>query len=720
MGLVSYWQHVLTCLLFFSISQDGVAESSYIGSKSCAACHQSEYQQWRKSHHYHAMAKASSDTVLGDFDDAVFEYDGQETRFFKKNDKFFVRTEDKNGDIDDFEIDFTFGIYPLQQYLIEFPDGRLQALSVAWDGRPAKEGGQRWYHLYPRERVDQNDVLHWTGVFQNWNGGCAACHVTGLEKNYSQAYDRYNTAWSEINVACEGCHGKGSEHVRLVSDGADLTGPDTGFGVSLADHGMWRKNESGKTARRTSEDRAEKQIETCAACHSRREQFGRGDPGSSYLNNYSPALLEDSLYFPDGQVRDEVYVYGSFLQSKMYVEGVSCTNCHNPHNLKLKLEGNKLCLQCHQATVFDTPAHHFHDAPGSGAQCIACHMPETTYMGIDNRRDHSFRIPDPAASMSTGSPDACLQCHEDRDHTWSAQNIEKWYGTEGPRYMHTEVLHRARNSDVSILPGLLELARDETSPSIIRATALLESRRFPSHDTLESAITALASEDSLLRLGAVRSLEYLPAPHRFQVLRRLVQDPVKAVRIEVARTLAGAPLERLKAEDRTQLNALFEEFLEARKFNADRPDTQVDLGLFYLARGRTQRSEEAFRHALKLSPGYVPAMLNLADLYREQKREEEAEKLLRQAVSAAPDMAAAHHALGLLLVRIGDKQQALTHLEKAATLEPTDPQYAYVYSIALHDAGDRAGAIRVLEEAMTRHPANPQLRETLDYFLNQK
>jgi len=701
------------------ISHTADAESDYVGSRVCASCHQAEYQEWRTSHHFDAMAEASADTVLGDFDNAVVRYDGRETVFTKRNEKYFVRTEGRSGEVEEFQVSFTLGVYPLQQYLIEFPDGRIQALSIAWDSRPAKEGGQRWYHLYSGEGIDHRNILHWSGVFQNWNSGCAACHVTGFQKNYSRAQDRYDTAWSEINVACEACHGKGSEHVIRFSGNRDATERDTAYGRHVVDNGSWRKDDSGKTARRMIEERADGQIETCAACHSRREAIGYGEPGDPFLEYYVPALLEEPLYFADGQVKDEVYVYGSFLQSKMFAEGVSCTNCHNPHNLKLKVAGNGLCAQCHQPAAYDTREHHHHNASSEGAQCIGCHMPETIYMGVDGRRDHSFRIPDPVASKVTGSPDACLQCHNDRDHKWSARTIKRWHGKDGPVYTHAESLDRARMGDSSVVGRLLELARDGTSPAIVRATAMLESRRFPTQETLESAAKALASDEALLRLAAVRSLEYLPAQQRFQLLEGLVQDPVKAVRIVVARALAGVPLQRLRKEDQNRLEALFQEFIEAKELNADRPQTQIDLGLFYLARGDHGKSEDAFRHALKLSPAFAPAMLNLADLYRIQKREAKAEELLRSAVSVAPDMAAAHHALGLLLVRKGNMPSALISLERAASLEPSDSQYAYVYSIALYDTGDRAGAIEVLKEAIALHPGNQRLREALTYFLNK-
>ena len=555
-------------ILLFLTSPPVSAEPSFVSSEKCASCHQTEYQEWMGSHHWHAMEPASLESVLGDFDNVEFTHFDTISLFYTKDGKYFVRTENAAGALEDFEISYTFGVYPLQQYLIKFPDGRIQTLSIAWDSRPEQRGGQRWYHLYPEEKIDYQDIRNWTGAFQNWNSGCAACHTTGLQKNYSQADDRYETRWAEINVACESCHGKGSDHLEWATakagasnSGATISGK--GLTVSLADSGIWRYPDDGPTRRRSGGN-SNGQTEICATCHSRRAEISERDVRNSFLDGHNLALLESILYYPDGQVQDEVYVYGSFLQSKMYKEGVTCSNCHNPHSLKIKIEDNGLCLQCHKAEVFDASEHHFHKQASAGARCVNCHMPETTFMGIDGRRDHSFRIPDPASSELTGAPNACVQCHADRENAWASKNIQEWYGATGVRYKHTEILAKARANDSTILPGLLSLAHDEDTPSIIRATALLESGRFPSRETVQSASTALNSADPLIRLGAVRSLDFLPPPDKYRLLQPLVRDPVKSVRTEVARKLADVPVEQLPFEYRAELTALFTEFVESQ------------------------------------------------------------------------------------------------------------------------------------------------------------
>ncbi|MDX1380394.1 MAG: multiheme c-type cytochrome [Xanthomonadales bacterium] len=219
------------------------ATPPYAGTQSCAGCHEPEYAAWKTSHHYQAMRPATDETVLGDFGDTTFEYGNVTSRFFRRDGKFLVETDGPDGKLQEFEIAYTFGFEPLQQYLVPFPDGRYQALNVVWDTRPAAAGGQRWVHLYSEDEggaIGHDDRLHWTGSFQNWNARCAVCHSTGLEKNFAAAANRYRTEWQEIDVACEACHGPGAAHVQWAeSDRAGDPDPHKGFAFSLTDRGSF-------------------------------------------------------------------------------------------------------------------------------------------------------------------------------------------------------------------------------------------------------------------------------------------------------------------------------------------------------------------------------------------------------------------------------------------------------------------------------------------------
>ena len=319
-------------------------------------------------------------------------------------------------------IKYTFGVSPLQQYLVEFPDGRLQALPIAWDTRPMEQGGQRWFHLYPEEQITHDDELHWTRAAQNWNFMCADCHSTGVRKNYDPVADRFETQWAEIDVACEACHGPASRHLAWA-EAKEAGKPwdedeNKGLTVRLDERRdiTWTVDPATGNAVRSKPRTSERELEVCAQCHARRGQIAEDYvPGKPFLDDYRPALLEPPLYYADGQQRGEVYKWGSFLQSKMYAKGVTCSDCHEPHSGKLRASGNAVCTGCHLQGKYDTAEHHHHPPGSAGAACAACHMPTTTYMVIDPRHDHSLRVPRPDLSVEFGTPNPCTGCHTDRD-----------------------------------------------------------------------------------------------------------------------------------------------------------------------------------------------------------------------------------------------------------------------------------------------------------------
>jgi hypothetical protein len=454
----------------------------YVGAQVCAQCHQSEFDLWRGSHHDLAMQHANKETVRGDFADKQFDYFGTVSRLYKDGERFVVRTDGPDGRLQNFEVKYTFGVDPLQQYLVELDGGRVQALHLAWDARPVEQGGQRWFHLYPDEKIDYTDELHWTKLAQNWNHMCAECHSTNLKKNFDLEANQFKTTWSEINVACEACHGPGSGHVAWANKESgwnDLA--DKGFDVVFDErHGVsWRIDDSAPTAKRSERRQTAKEIETCARCHSRRsllsEDYQHGKP---LMDTHLPALLTERLYHADGQIKDEVYVYGSFLQSKMYHKGVTCSDCHDPHSARLRAPGNRACTQCHEASHYDSTRHHKHSANGAGSQCISCHMPARMFMVIDERNDHSFRVPRPDLSMRTGSPNACAQCHTDESNEWANAKLKLWFGSDWqPRWHFGEALHAGRVGMPGAERELAALATS-TAPPQCRCSQRLRLRRY--------------------------------------------------------------------------------------------------------------------------------------------------------------------------------------------------------------------------------------------------
>jgi len=696
---------------------------TYVGGTACASCHAKEQSAWQGSHHDRAMAEAAEATVLGNFTGAKFSHAGVTSTFFKRDGRFFVNTDGPDGKLADYEIRYTFGFTPLQQYLVEFPGGRLQALGIAWDARPAKQGGQRWFHLYPERKLKPGDPLHWTGIDQVWNYQCADCHSTHLRKNYDEKSNSYATAWTDINVTCEACHGPGSNHVAWAKKEGDwqrYEAAGKGLAVVLDERrgASWSIDAQTGNAARSKPRASSREIETCARCHARRGQFTDAwHAGNRFADGYRTALIEPGLYYDDGQIRDEVYNHGSLLASRMHSKGVTCSDCHDPHTGKLRAPGNAVCGQCHAPAKYDAAAHHHH-APGSkGAACAACHMPTTTYMVVDPRHDHSFRIPRPDRTVSLGVPNACNKCHADRKAEWAVAAVTAWFPQPKPGYQtFAEAFAAAERGAPGAQRALVAVAEDRGQSGFVRASAIRWLARYTSPATLPTIRAALGDADALVRAAAVGALSGADAGLRAQLLAPLLADPVRLVRMDAARALAGEPEARLSQADRTRFAAALEEYVAAERFNADRPEGRANLGNLRATQGRFDDALAAFRGALALDPTFEQAALNLADLHRSRGLEDEAEKTLREALQRDPRSAPAHFALGLSLTRQKRAGEALRELAEAAKLAPENTRFAYVYAVALNDAGKGAQARRELEGALKRQPYDRDVLLALALF----
>jgi predicted CXXCH cytochrome family protein len=687
---------------------------TFVGGTKCATCHPQQAETYRASDHARAMQPATPETVLGDFDQASVTHRGVTTTFFRRGERFLVRTEGPDGKPGEFEIAYTFGVDPLQQYLLPLPGGRLQALGLAWDTRPKTAGGHRWFHLYPGVTLRPSDPLHWTGREQTWNFQCAECHSTDLRKGYDLATNRYTTTWAELSVSCEECHGPGSAHVAWAearpAGAAKADAGATGLVVRLGrGDGAWTmKDERRGIAEWIGPPRSGAELEVCARCHARRRPIVDPHPyGRPFLDTHAPALLEPGLYHADGQALGEVYEWGSFLQSRMHRAGVTCSDCHEPHRAALRAPGNAVCAQCHLPARFDGPAHHHHRVGSEAARCVSCHMASQPHMVVDPRRDHSFRVPRPDLSVTLGTPNACTGCHRTRPAQWAADRIRAWGGHSlagGPGF--GPALDAARRGRPEAGTALTALAQDRSQPGIARATALAHLTEFRGASSAAVVEAALGDPDPLVRLGALRAVDALPRDRRGAVAA-LLRDPVRAVRLEAAQALAGTSLPEAQRGD---LEAAVTEWIRAEQVNADRPEAHVNLANLYGRLGRAADAESELRTALLLDPHFVPALVNLADLLRAQGRDADGARFLETAVRVAPADAEALHALALLRVRQGQVAEAVDLLRRAAAGRPDSARFAYVYAVALHDTGRVDDAIAVLTAAHGRRPAN---RETL-------
>ncbi len=685
---------------------DGVP---FVDNRVCKDCHPQSFQDWGSSQHAQAMQPATEQTVLGDFNQTRFTHQGVTSRFFKKDGKFGVHTQGSDGSMADFDITYTFGVEPLQQYLIPLPGGRLQSLSIAWDTQ-----NQHWFHLYPNEHVKPGDPRHWTGLYQTWNTMCAECHSTNLQKNYDPKNNTYQTTWSAINVSCQACHGPGARHVEWAKALKSKPGssyPDRGLVVDFT-----QLDGTG-------------QVEQCARCHARRHPVSVNDRhGRPLLDDFGPEGLRAGLYHADGQILDEVYVYGSYLQSKMYRAGVRCTDCHHPHRLKLRAEGNTLCRQCHQpklnsrfpnfpAKSYDTPAHHFHPAGSAGAQCVNCHMPAKTYMVIDSRRDHSFRIPRPDLAVKLGTPDACTECHLGRTARWAADVVTQWYGAEKPPH-YAEIIAAGRAGRREAIPELSRLAGASDKPTIVRATALELLRPYGTAGA-RAIVAALNDTHPLIRTAAVGGLSGFPPRARLEVAAPLLADPVRAVRIEAARVLASVPPDRFSPKQRPAFEAALDDYIAVQMAQADTPGAHLNLAVLETHQGQPGLAEQSYRTALRLDPAFLPARFNLSTLYNQMNRNADAERVLREGIRLAPKEGELYYSLGLILAEAQRLQDAAEALGHAAQLLPARGRVQYNYGLTLQHLGRRSEAEMALLKAHQLDPKEASIMQALAIFYIQ-
>ena len=673
-----------------SIDSDKV---TFVGRENCVECHQDAYKAWLGSDHDLAMDVANDTTVLGDFNDVQFSSDGVTARFYKKNGRFYVYTQGADGKPAEFEITYVFGVEPLQQYLIPFPGGRLQSLTIAWD-----TDRKQWFYLYPGQDIPYDDWLHWTRPAQTWNGMCAECHSTNLIKNYDPTTKSFNTTWSEIDVSCEACHGPGSRHVEWAKL-PPMARPDV---------------ENYDLVIRTGDITSREQVELCAPCHSRRTELGDYDHTSAnLLDNIVPTVLEEGLYYPDGQIEDEVYVYGSFVQSKMYKNNVKCSDCHDVHSLKLKADGNRLCLQCHQAEAYDVYEHHFHKKeyegrPSDGHLCVKCHMPERPYMVVDWRADHSIRVPRPDLSAQINTPNACNQvgCHDDKSIAWSVEHYRDWYGRASkPHYGTILAAGRERKPDAGDL--LRRLAGDELNPMIVRATALTLLASYPGKETDSAFNHALSDPEALVRYTAIMHVNPPNAERLVEQVAPLLFDPVLAVRTQAAAQLAGISEDLLKPYQRQALAQCLDEYVQAMKYSLDFAFAGHNLGNLYTKLNEPGKAEAYYKSAIDIDDLFYPAKVNLAMLYNSQGKNKEAERLLHEVIDAYPEQYDVAYSLALLLVELNKPNEAVTYLQRAADGMPNRSRVFYNLGLLRQQLGDGPAAEAALLHAIELEPNNP-------------
>lgn len=689
----------------------GLGIAAFVNEGQCQGCHTTQFQAWQGSHHQQAMQLATPSSVLGDFNNAGFTSTdtGEHTRFYRKGEQFWVNANGADGAPADFQVRFTFGVAPLQQYLLEYPGGRLQALGIAWDTQ-----ARRWFSLHPGQGVDHRSDQHWTRPAYNANFMCIECHATNFKRHFDPSTDTFASRWTAPGVGCQACHGPASAHVQWAGGGGG--GAGKGFAVPL-------KGSQQHVL-----------VEACARCHARRAPLADGfDHRHRLMDDYLPSSLTSFLHELDGKAREETFEYSTFAQSRMYAKGVTCTDCHDPHSGKPVAEGNGLCLQCHnpaarpsrpaidgaglQAKVYDSPEHHRHTPGSAGAQCVACHMPGKFYMGNDYRHDHGFSLPDPHGALRLGTPDACLSCHADQPAQRIVDQFSQWFGTAQKPDGYASVLATVRGGGPGAARALQRLLARGDLPPIRHATLLAELPGYPGARSLALAVEGLTNAEPQVRGAAVEAVAGLAGAQQLpKLLAARLSDPVRAVRTAAAWRLAQAGASGARSQP---LAAALEEYRQVQLTLAERPEANLNLAMLYQVSGRHALVEPALRAALLRDPDYLPAVVALAQWLDRQGQREQAREVLQNAVLRRPKAALLQHALGLAAVRAGGKAKALQHLHQAARLEPENPQYGFVFAVALHDAGQSAAALQVLGTVIERQPANRQARLALVGYLRR-
>jgi len=686
--------------------------ASYVGRPTCAFCHQKESELWKGSDHDRAMDAATPEFVLGDFENTQLEHHGVTSKMSKRGDEFFVQTEGPDGKTAEFKVDYVFGYRPLQQYLTELDRGHIQVLPVTWDTEKRK-----WFYAMPDAPFGPNDPLHWTGSAQNWNHMCADCHTTNFAKNFDVPTDTYHSTWSETDVSCEACHGPGSIHVELANSKSLFWDRHYGYGIA----GL-----NGVDS--------DTQMDSCAPCHSHRQPIAPGFKGGDhFFDYYGLSLLEEHLYHDDGQIDEEVYVYGSFTQSLMYRKGVRCSNCHDPHTTRIRFEGNKLCTQCHLSSKYDTERHHFHNPATTGSKCVECHMPEKTYMVVDPRRDHSLRIPRPDLTVKIGTPNACNACHNKPQDTpeWAAAKIEQWYGPkrrDDPHY--GEILHAGFQGEPAARDQLAELAKSRDVGPIVRATAIsVLGSRYPVIDSMKAIERALKHRDTSVRAAAVAALEGLPlntsrdAEQMRELLVPVLTDRRTFVRTEAGRVASSLPLELFDRDERAAVKNAIAEYKSALMMNSDQSGAQLGLGVLAMNLGDTEEAIRCYRNAIRFDPAVMGPRSNLAQLLLQNGKTDEANELQLEEVQLMardarllPDNAMLQYRLGLLQYTLGHEKEAETALAAAAKLEPRSADFQMAITLFYEKYQRWPDAERAVNRLLELQPGNStyqQIRENI-------
>ena len=730
--------------------------AQYVGNAVCIGCHEKLGERWKISYHAKAMDHANDKTVLANFYNSSAVHFNSSARFYRKGSEYWaqpdipassVQTAEGQGasrgagqsgsPAPEYQVKYVLGFYPLQQYLVEFPNGAIQCLPYAWD-----VDRNRWYHLYAQEPIPEGDPLHWKQPVQNWNSVCADCHTTNLKRNYRLSDDSWHTTYTELNVGCEACHGPGGVHVewakkekeKTVADEASALRKTASQGSSIqgsAPRGLFSfAHADGPTA-----------TDACSVCHARRREIYPGYvPGAKFCDFWFPELLDSEAFYADGQIREEDYEYTSFLQSKFYAHGGSCGDCHDRFIAKVSHlnspEGSAptvkaICGRCHELTKYDSPTHHFHDVGKNiaGTRCEDCHMPATTYMGIDVRRDHSICIPRPQLTIDLNIPNSCNRCHTDQTAQWSLKTCESWYGLRDYRDHFAYALAAGRKRDPNAQTGLIRVLEEASFAPVVRASAGRLLGRYSGQAVKSALIRQLSNPSELIRTTCVESLEgkFDFAEEQRQVLVPLLNDPVRSVRLQAVRVLAEGWRSNLPDVDaivQKRYQTVRQEYVTSLNNQPEQAATHLNRGVLSQQENEPLEAARHYRNALKRDSRFLPALNNLGLLQYNLGNLLEAADLYRRITELYPDQIDGWRFLGMVEAQMGQNPNdpraseklasAAAAFQEAIALDPNQPRLYYNLGLIQNLLNRRSEAIESLEKAIRLDPGNSQFRAALE------
>ncbi len=647
-----------------------------IGPDACVECHAAEVEEWRGSHHDLANRPIS---IARDRDAFTptrrVEESGVVYELSEENGTFLLRVLHDDGSVDTHELIGVIGETPLRQYLTILPGNKVQTISASYDVLE-----DRWFDVFAGEDREPGEWGHWSGQGMNWNANCAYCHTTEYEKGFDFEGNAYHSSWVQQGLACASCHTGLEDHVEAARADENYTS--------------------------TLEQLSSEQVtESCAACHSRRDQLTADDftPGDHYDDHFALSLPDQpGLYYPDGQILDEVFVYASFEMSRMGHAGVSCLDCHNPHTLEtiLPVENNLLCMRCHSgglmdAQIIDPVEHSRHPAGSSGNSCVECHMPKTTYMQVDPRADHGFLHPDPLMTRELGIPNACNNCHEHKDESvaWAIEWAEEWYGeelAESPQRRRARAISAAYEFDPAALDDLLALTESEEVPAWRATYAGLLSNYLPNQRVERTLRNLMDDESPLVRS---RATDGIARTERGEAgLLDQLDDPSRSVRLAAARGLAV----RNQPVPDEEVNAEWQRYLQ---FNSDRPQTLFFLAHEAVREGRQDDVRKHLERAVSLDRVNPEVYHQSAVLLSAARLNEVAARYLYTGWELAPENPNFPYSLGLLAAEENDLESAVDYLEQTVAIEPQFYRAWYNLSLAYSQLNRHEDAARAMRRA---------------------